>query len=124
MKWYFAVLKNYMGFQGRASRTEFWMFMLFNFIVSFVLGFIGGMLNRGSESGAGVGDWLSVLYMLAIFLPALAVQIRRLHDTNRSGWWSLIGLIPIIGVIVILIFCALPGTPGGNDYGEEPDTEI
>ena len=128
MKWYFAVLKNYVGFSGRASRREFWMFMLFHFIVAFVLGFISGFFNAASgaanPSDSAISFGIDDLYLLATFLPGLAVQIRRLHDTNRTGWYSLIGIIPVIGVIIILILCAQEGTQGDNKYGEEPNSEI
>jgi len=118
MNWYFAVLKNYVGFSGRARRKEFWMFMLFHVIASFVFGFIDGLLGMSSPK-TGLGP-ICGLYILATFLPGLAVQIRRLHNTNRSGWFSLIGIIPYVGPIIVLVLCAMKGTEGDNDYGEDP----
>ncbi|REE56267.1 uncharacterized membrane protein YhaH (DUF805 family) [Paenibacillus taihuensis] len=111
MHWYGKVISNYVGFTGRARRKEYWMFLLFNIIISIILGIIEGI------SGSGL---LSKLYSLFIFLPSLAVTVRRLHDTGKSGWWVLIGLVPIVGFIVLLIFTCLDSDPGTNQYGENP----
>lgn len=118
MNWYIAVLKNYVGFSGRARRKEYWMFVLFNAIISVALGFIDGIMGTVSE--ATEMGLLSGIYTLAVFLPGLAVTIRRLHDTDRSGWWSLIVLIPIIGAIALLVFMVLDSSPGRNRFGENP----
>jgi uncharacterized membrane protein YhaH (DUF805 family) len=112
MDWYLKVLKNYVGFSGRARRKEYWMFALFNIIIGFVIGFIEGLLNL-----VGV---LSTLYSLAIFLPSLAVGVRRLHDTGRSGWWLLISLIPLIGIIILLVFFCEDSKENENQYGPNP----
>lgn len=113
MNWYLTVLKRYAVFTGRACRSEYWLFVLINVIVAIVLGVIEGMLGSpGIVSG---------LYSLAVLVPSLAVTVRRLHDTGRSGWWILIGLVPIIGGLVLLIFVVLPGTAGPNPFGEGPD---
>jgi uncharacterized membrane protein YhaH (DUF805 family) len=97
---------------------EYWYFVLFNIIVSIVLGAIDGLLGtRGSYAGAGL---LSGIYGLAILIPSLAVTVRRLHDIDRSGWWILIALVPLIGTIVLLVFALLEGTPGTNRYGLNP----
>lgn len=109
MNWYIGVLKKYAVFAGRAHRTEYWMFCLFNFIAGFVLGFVEGMI--------GIGPMLTSIYFLAILIPSLAVAIRRLHDTNRSGWWLLISLIPIVGSIVLLVFMCLDSMEGDNPFG-------
>src|SRR5437899_1593476 len=93
MHWYLEALKKYAVFSGRARRKEYWMFFLFNLIIGLVLGVIEGVAG-----GPGV---LESLYGLAVLIPGIAVSVRRLHDTNRSGWWLLIGLIPLIGVIVL-----------------------
>ena len=113
MDWYLAVLKKYAVFHGRARRQEYWMFVLFNFIFSIVAGFVDGLL--GSVA-------LGVIYSLAIFIPSLAVSVRRLHDTGRSGWWLLIGLVPLLGMIILLIFAALEGDEASNEYGDNPKT--
>jgi uncharacterized membrane protein YhaH (DUF805 family) len=86
--------------------------------VSIVLGVIDALLGtRGSYAGAGL---LSGIYGLAVLIPTLAVTVRRLHDIDRSGWWILIGLVPLIGAIVLLVFALLEGTPGDNQYGPNP----
>ena len=118
MNWYLAVLKKYAVFDGRARRKEYWFFVLFNIIFALVLAFIDGMVGTfDPESGYGV---LSGIYGLAVFIPGIAVSIRRLHDTDRSGWWILICLIPLIGAIWLLILFVLDGTAGQNQYGPDP----
>jgi len=118
MKWYLDVLKKYAVFKGRARRKEYWYFVLFHVIFTFVLVIIDIMIGTYSyDLRFGV---LSGLYLLAVVLPGLGVSIRRLHDTNRSGWWILIGFIPIIGAIVLLLFVLQSGTSGDNRYGPDP----
>ena len=118
MNQYLEVLKKYAVFNGRARRKEYWFFALFNFIFTLVLSVIDGMFGTfDSESGLGV---LGGIYILAVFLPAIGVTIRRLHDTDRSGWWILISLIPIIGAIWLLVLLVLDGTAGQNQYGPDP----
>ena len=112
MNWYLKVLKNYVGFEGRARRTEYWMFVLFNFLAAVVLAIV--------EYSLGLESILSVLYSLAILLPSLAVAVRRLHDTGRSGWWILINLVPIVGGIILLVFMCLDSQEGENQYGVNP----
>jgi uncharacterized membrane protein YhaH (DUF805 family) len=112
MEWYIKVLKNYVGFQGRARRKEYWMFILFSFIVSVILAIL--------ESIIGAKDVLTGLYSLAVLLPSLAVGVRRLHDTGRSGWWLLLCLIPIIGSIIVLVFTCQDSEPTANQYGPNP----
>lgn len=114
MDWYLTVLKKYAVFGGRARRKEYWYFVLFNFLITFVLGIIDGILGFTIE-GSGFG-FLGGLYSLAVFIPSLAVTVRRLHDTGRSGWWILIGVIPLVGLIVMLIFLAAESQPGNNQY--------
>jgi uncharacterized membrane protein YhaH (DUF805 family) len=111
VNWYLAVLKNYAGFSGRARRTEYWMFFLFNVIIGVVLEVIGLVIKT---------QIIYYLYALAVLIPGLAVAARRLHDTGRSGWWLLIGLVPIVGAIVLIVFLASPGQPGANQYGSDP----
>lgn len=112
MEWYLKVLTNYVGFQGRARRKEYWMFVLFNIIISIVLGII--------EAVIGTNQVLSFIYSLAILLPSLAVSFRRLHDTGKSGWWLLIGLIPLIGSIILLVFFCTDSDANDNQYGPNP----
>jgi len=112
MEWYLAVLKNYVGFEGRARRKEFWMFTLVNFIVYIVLNILSSFI--------GILAVLGFLYSLGTLLPSLAVSVRRLHDTGRCGWWVLIGFVPLIGWLVMLYFCVLDSQPGANEYGPNP----
>ncbi|MEU0100762.1 DUF805 domain-containing protein [Streptomyces sp. NPDC006267] len=111
MDWYLAVLKNYAGFSGRARRKEYWMFALISFVISLVLSIIGGLIGA---------DFLSYIYAVAILVPTLAVGVRRLHDTGRSGWWLLLGLIPLVGAIILIVFLASEGKPETNQYGVNP----
>lgn len=118
MNWYLAVLKKYADFNGRARRKEYWLFFLFNILVSVALSIIDSILGTGrGESGTGL---LGGLYVLAIFLPSLAVSVRRLHDTGRSGWWMLISLIPVIGSLVLFVFFCFDSQTGTNRYGINP----
>lgn len=112
MEWYLQALQKYAEFNGRARRMEYWMFALFNMIISLVLGLIEGLAG-----GPGV---LAGLYNLAVFIPSIAVSVRRLHDTDRSGWWLLIGLVPLVGVIALLVFMVSDSQPGRNQYGANP----
>ena len=117
MKWYFAVLNKYAVFSGRASRTEYWMFVLFHTIIGYALLFIQGIAGTFLEIGLPV---LNMLYGLAVLIPSFAVVVRRLHDNGRSGWWCLIVLIPIIGAIVFLVWTVQDSHPGENKYGPNP----
>lgn len=118
MNWYLEVLKKYAVFSGRARRKEYWYFTLFNIIISIVLGVIDGVTGSFSaEAGIGL---LGGVFTLAVLIPGIAVSVRRLHDTERSGWWLLIALIPLIGAIVLLVFMVQDSKPGQNQYGENP----
>jgi uncharacterized membrane protein YhaH (DUF805 family) len=118
MNWYLDVIKQYAVFRGRARRKEYWFFLLFNLIASLVFTVIDYMTGSlDPELGMGL---LSGLYSLAILVPSLAVTVRRLHDTDRTGWWLLIGMIPLIGAIVLLVFMLLDSQPGDNQYGAHP----
>jgi len=118
MNWYLEALKKYAEFGGRARRKEYWFFCLFNVIIMAILAMIDQAMGGGGvKEGVGL---LGGIYSLAVLVPGLAVSVRRLHDTSRSGWWLLIGFIPVIGVLVLLVFMLLDGTPGRNDYGANP----
>lgn len=118
MNWYLKVWKNFFGFDGRARRKEYWFFVLFNIIISIILTIIDKMTGTfNAEAGMGL---LSGIYTLAVIIPSIAVGVRRLHDTDRSGWWLLIVLVPIIGAIVLIVFMVLDSTPGRNQYGANP----
>ncbi|MBO9710195.1 MAG: DUF805 domain-containing protein [Caulobacter sp.] len=121
----FQPLKKYADFQGRARRSEFWLFALFIFIVEFV--YYGLLGVTGNFPGSGhtniFGMLLGLIFFvfgLGIFIPSIAVAFRRLHDTNRSAWWLLIAFIPLIGIVVLLVFYVLPGTVGPNKFGPDP----
>jgi uncharacterized membrane protein YhaH (DUF805 family) len=132
MNWYIAVLKKYVLFSGRARRSEYWYFTLFSTIVSFILIAIDVAMGTGSADSSAGGDAgvamnvnlgiLSGIYALAVFLPSLGVLVRRLHDTDHSGWWIFITLVPIIGAFVLLYFLVIDGTPGDNKFGPNPKT--
>jgi len=110
--YYLDLLKNkYAEFNGRARRSEYWYFVLFNFIVSLGLGMV--------DAFTGIG-FLNYVYSLAVIIPGIAVSIRRLHDTGRSGWWLLVGLIPFIGWIILIVFFVQDSDPYDNQYGPNP----
>ncbi len=108
MNWYFQVLGKYATFTGRARRKEYWMFFLFNILVSFAIGFVSGLL--GSEGGAGT---IGLIYQLAIIIPSIAVGVRRMHDTDHSGWWL---LVPLVN----LYFALIEGERKTNRFGPDP----
>jgi uncharacterized membrane protein YhaH (DUF805 family) len=117
MNWYLDAWKNYANFQGRARRKAYWMFVLFNIIALVILSLIEGALGLSGQNGYGI---LTGLYALAMILPLIALAVRRLHDTGRSGWWLLIGLVPLIGPIVLIVFYVTDSQPGTNEYGPNP----
>ena len=119
MNWYFQVLKKYAVFDGRAGRSEYWYFVLFNTIIGFALGIIESLAGIAPEMDFSV---LGGIYTLAVLLPSIGVSIRRLHDTGRSGWWLFISLIPFIGAIIILSFTLTDSQEGTNQYGPSPKT--
>jgi uncharacterized membrane protein YhaH (DUF805 family) len=104
---------NYVNFTGRAARSEFWYWVLFTFLVGIVV----DILDYGIGSGSGL---LSELWGLATLLPNLAVGARRLHDTDRSGFWLFLLLLPLIGLIVLIVWWCLKGTSGTNQHGSDP----
>ena len=118
MNWYLEVLKKYADFNGRARRKEYWMFFLFNLIITIVLVIVDGIV--GTSAVPGTLGLLAGIYSLALLIPGIAVAIRRLHDTGRSGWWILIGLVPFVGGIILIVFMVQDGTPGENEFGKNP----
>lgn len=123
MNWYLQVLKNYANFKGRARRKELWMFVLFNVIFAIaatildnkVLGITFDM--NGQSVGYG---WIYLIYCLAVFIPGLAVEVRRLHDIGKSGWNLLLALIPLVGAIILLVWFCKDSQPGENKWGKNP----
>ena len=118
MNWYLKVLKQYADFSGRARRKEFWMFSLFNMIFSYALVFIFAAI--GAATGVIELSFLSYIYSLAVFIPGLAVTVRRLHDTGKSGLYILIALIPLAGVIWLLVLLCMEGETKPNKWGDNP----
>ena len=117
MEWYLMVWSKFAQFDGRARRKEYWMFVLLNMIICLPL-YIIGLIFRDSVLGL-VLLGLYLIYVLASFIPSLAVGVRRLHDTNKSGWFMLLGFIPLIG-LVVLVFLCIAGDAGPNQYGPDP----
>ena len=125
MHWMLMPLRRYAEFSGRSRRKEFWMWVLFTTIVSCVLAALGAM---GASSGLFSSEEELMLYYaltllpfsLAVFIPNLALVVRRLHDTDRSGWAILFGLIPIVGGLILLFFYVSEGTNGPNRFGPDP----
>ena len=148
IEWAKLPLQKYVDFKGRAPRAEYWWYTLAVIVAAIIVSVIEGMLGLG----ASVGPYgpVSLILMLALLLPGLGVTVRRLHDTNRSGWWILVAVIPyvilgfmaagavasgdmaglataglfslvaLVGAIVLLVFMVLPGTRGPNNYGPDP----
>ncbi len=110
MKWFIKCLKQYADFRGRARRKEYWMFTLINGIIGFVMGLLGLTI-------------LSWIYSIAVFIPSLAVCVRRIHDIGKSAWWILLFLIPVIGWIWLIILFVQDSQPGENQWGENPKGE-
>jgi len=109
--YYIDVWKKYLDFSGRSDRPEYWMFTLFNFIVCFFVGFISGLFDL----------LILNLFFYVSMLPAIAVSVRRLHDTGRDFKWIFIALIPVIGAIVLIWFLIQKGSPENNQYGAPPE---
>lgn len=108
--------RKYATLTGRASRSEYWWWVLFYVLVVFVVGLVG---SAGDAASDGLYVLLGIAW-LALFIPTLAVFVRRLHDTGRSGWWWFIGLVPLVGSIVLLVFVLEAGNSGTNKYGPPP----
>ena len=104
----------YVTFDGRAARPEYWYWVLFSLLAQLVLVIVDTLVLH-SEIGI-----LGVLFSLAVFLPSLAVAVRRLHDLDRSGWWILLAFIPVVGAIILIVWACMPGTPGPNRFGLPP----
>ncbi len=112
MNYYTDVLKKYAVFQGRATRKEYWMFILLNSIVVVVLSVGEGAINGSA--------YLYYIYILAVLFPSTSVMVRRLHDTNHSGWWFFINLVPFIGGIIFIVFLVTNSQAVDNQYGSNP----
>ncbi len=117
MRWYVEVLRQYAVFRGRSARTEYWMFIIINLVMTLLLDLFDSALLGDMVYASGP---LTSIYMLAVLLPNLAVAVRRLHDTGRSGWYLLMLLIPFVGLLLFLILMAQDSHPGDNRYGADP----
>jgi Predicted membrane protein len=111
VEWYLKAFTNYFGFEGRARRKEYWFFFLGNFLVTIGLSLVEGMI--------GLPGVFSGLFSLVILVPSIAVGIRRLHDTGRSGWWILLGLVPLLNLVLLVLFC-FDSEEGSNEWGDNP----
>ena len=122
MSWAIEAFKKYAVFRGRSRRKEYWYFVLFTLIISAVLSLVDSIIGTsGSSTGTGL---LGGIFSLAILIPSIAVSVRRLHDIGRTGWWVLIGLIPVIGAIVLIVFAVMDSEAGTNQYGANPKTAL
>lgn len=122
MNWFLIALKKYATFSGRAQRAEYWYFFLFYILIFVGLSVIDGIMGSFSDEG-GIG-LLGGILALALLIPSIAVGVRRLHDTGRSGWWLLISLIPLVGAIVLLVFAVQDSSADENSYGPNPKRSI
>jgi uncharacterized membrane protein YhaH (DUF805 family) len=127
MEWMLMPLRRYADFSGRSRRKEYWMFVLLLLIVGVVLGLVTGGFSSvmdptsmGGDATMGAGSMILGLFYLAIFIPALAVQVRRFHDQDKSGWFVLLNFIPLVGGLIVFIFMCLDGTRGDNRFGPDP----
>ena len=131
MKWYLKVMRdNYANFSGRARRKEYWMFTLFFFLITVVIYFLfallaffmaGDLINlMNIEWVPVVLGFSTIIYFLIHLIPSIAVTVRRLHDTGKSGWLYLLTIIPYIGSLIIFIFTVIEGDKGDNKYGPDP----
>lgn len=112
-----ALAQNYCNFNGRASRSEYWWYVLFTAVLGFAVGMLLGIFGVGSTGVSAIQGLVS----LALFLPGLGVCVRRLHDISKSGWWVLISLVPLLGAILLIVWFCKPSDPGMNQYGAEPN---
>jgi len=123
MNYYFKAFQKYAVFSGRATRSEFWFFILFTLQVqlAFYLGgfFLASAFGASTDAATSIGDDALAVYVIASFLPTIAVAVRRLHDTGKSGWWLLLCFVPVAGII-LYVFWAIDSQPGANSYGPNP----
>lgn len=126
MEWMLMPLRRYADFNGRSRRKEYWMFILLQVIViipAVIIIMLVGAMDDGSggmSSIAMIFMLLAGLFFLALLIPSLAVQVRRFHDQDKSGWFVLLNFIPYIGGLIVFVFMCLEGTKGDNQYGSDP----
>ena len=119
LDWMMMPLKRYTDFAGRSRRKEYWMYLLGVIVAAIILGIVEGVLGLSGMVG-GVYGPLTTLFLLAIIVPSIAVQVRRFHDQDKSGWFVLLSLIPFVGGLIVLVFMFLEGTKGPNRFGPDP----
>jgi len=116
--WAMRPLKKYTDFSGRAPRAEYWWFYLLTVVAYLIALILDSLIGTGAAfASTGI---IMLLVILGLLIPALAAGVRRLHDTDRSGWWLLIAFIPLVGAIVLLVFFVFEGTKGDNRFGPDP----
>ena len=124
MKWYIQAFRNTFDFKGRARRSEFWYFWLFNTLIILGMALIANIIAEILDNNHQIIDKIFLpifsIYLLISIIPSLSLMVRRLHDTGQSGKYILLGLIPYIGVIILLIFALLNSESGNNQWGENP----
>lgn len=122
MKAYLNAFKNYAKFSGRTSRKDFWLFTLINTLVNYALTYLGALVGATISYNIGISpieySILAGIYSLIVFIPSLAIMVRRMHDINKSGWMILVSLIPLAGFIWLLVLLCKKGNEGANNYGE------
>ncbi|MDE8650875.1 DUF805 domain-containing protein [Novosphingobium album (ex Liu et al. 2023)] len=119
IEWMLLPLKRYADFNGRSRRKEYWFFLLGAFIAAILLGIVEGILGLNGMV-FGVYGPLTLLLIVAIIVPSIAVQVRRFHDQDKSGWFVLLSFIPFVGGLIVLVFMCLEGTRGPNRFGPDP----
>lgn len=117
MEYFVDALKKYVEFNGRARRKAFWMYVLIYFLIAFAVSIVEAVISGATGTEINL---ISALLTLGLLLPSLAIGARRLHDIGHSGWWQLIGIIPLVGFIVLIIFYVRDSQPGDNEYGPNP----
>ena len=122
MEWMLLPLRRYADFQGRSCRKEYWMFVLFQLLVMLVIGILTALVSAifGQQFAGWTFAILAGLFFLGILIPGIAVQVRRFHDQDKSGWFVLLSLIPYLGGIIVFVFMCLRGTQGSNRFGADP----
>ena len=122
LDWALMPLRRYTDFSGRSRRKEYWSFLLGVVVVTILLTIIEGAVGLSGMIAGAYGP-LTALFFLGIIVPSIAVQVRRFHDQDKSGWWVLIGLVPLLGGLIVLVFMFLEGTRGPNRFGPDPKDE-
>ncbi|AUC81392.1 DUF805 domain-containing protein [Lacinutrix sp. Bg11-31] len=122
MKWYLHCIKNYTNFSGRARRSEYWMFLLFNILIVIALSYLSSIINEVLDSDNFI--FIPFVYILLIIVPHFAVVVRRLHDINKSGTYWFVRFIPLVGPIWLLVLLVEDSSIGVNKYGRNPKKEI